>query len=315
MKCTCQICGEEGSHESILVKEMMAGTRESFSYFVCSACGTLQIERPIEDVSAFYDNETYSSFREVEAGRFRRLIASIRNRYALTGKGGWIGKTLNSKYPLTLAHYVFAKYAKRLDVRVLDVGCGNGKFLDLLSGTGFGRLMGIDPFIAQDSVRPGYAIRRCYINQLSEQFDIVWLHHSFEHVKNPLHDLSLIRERMTDQGVCLITVPVKGRVFEEFGASSYIIQAPHHNFLFTVKSMELLSAKASLDLVAYHQDAAGISNWLKLSDLWRRDIACAEMSKNLDGYFSEGDLRRFDSIERELASSGFGDNVTFVLRK
>lgn len=312
---TCNICGSKRPHEAIVAKEMMTGTRESFPYFACSDCGTLQIEHPVGDASAFYDNDTYGSFREIDVGRIRKKIASIRNRFALTGRGGWVGKLLDAKYPLTRAHYIFAQYANRMDMNILDVGCGNGKFLSLLSGVGFTRLSGIDPFIAQDVEKPGYSIRKKYLTNLTDQYDIVWLHHSFEHVKEPHRDLEAIRDRMSQHGVCLITIPIKGRVFEEFGADSYIIQAPHHNFLFTVKGMEILSAKASLALEAYHQDAAGISNWLKLSALWRRNIPCAEMDKDLNGYFSDTDLAHFSGIERELVSCGLGDNVTFVLRK
>jgi len=311
----CKICDSVGPHKGLLVKEMMAGTRASYPYFVCSDCGTLQIEHPVDDASAFYDNDTYSSFKEVDVGRIRKYIASIRNRCALTGRGGLVGRLLNAKYPLTRAHYIFAQYADRLDVSIIDVGCGNGKFLDLLSSAGFERLTGIDPFIAQELEKPGYSIRKKYLDQLTEQYDVLWLHHSFEHVKDPRRDLANVRDRMSQRGVCLLTVPIKGRVFEEFGADSYVIQAPHHNFLLTVKSMEILCANVSLVLEAHYQDASGISNWLKISALWQRNVSCSEMGQNLDGYFPESDIQRFKRIEKELASSELGDNVTFVLRK
>jgi SAM-dependent methyltransferase len=294
---------------------MTTGTHESLAYFICSGCGALQIEEPVDDVSSFYDNDTYSSFRDVDVGPIRKRLATIRNRFALTGGGGWVGRLLNRKYPLTRAHYVLARYADRMDLNILDIGCGNGKFLELLSGVGFTRLTGIDPFIAHDVEGPHYSIQKRYLSQVTAHYDIIWLHHSFEHVKDPHRDLADIRERLTQRGVCLITVPILGCVFEEFGADSYIIQAPHHNFLFTVKSMGILSAKASLVMEAHHQDAFGISNWLKLSALWRRNISCAEMRGDMNGYLSASDLTRFNGIERELLSAGLGDNVTFVLRK
>jgi hypothetical protein len=120
---------------------------------------------------------------------------------------------------------------------------------------------------------------------------------------------------MTPVGVCLVTVPVVGRVFEEYRASSYIIQAPHHNFLFTVRGMQALSSRVSLVLDSYCRDAFGIANWLKLSDLWRRDISCAEIGSDVDGHFSRCELEEFRRIEDEMVSGGLGDNVTFVFRR
>jgi hypothetical protein len=79
--------------------------------------------------------------------------------------------------------------------------------------------------------------------------------------------------------------------------------------------MQALSLRVSLVLDGYHRDAFGISNWLKLSDLWRRDISCAEIGSNVDVHFSRCELEGFRRIEDELVSGGLGDNVTFVFRR
>ena len=50
----CRICASNGPHPHFVVREMMFGTRESFDYFECSNCKTLQIVDIPADLARHY---------------------------------------------------------------------------------------------------------------------------------------------------------------------------------------------------------------------------------------------------------------------
>ena len=54
----CGACGGI-SLDRLRVREMMFGTREVFTYGECANCGSLTLLDPPEDLSRFYDHDTY----------------------------------------------------------------------------------------------------------------------------------------------------------------------------------------------------------------------------------------------------------------
>lgn len=73
------------------------------------------------------------------------------------------------------------------DSNILDVGCGNGFLLNQMYGFGFKNLTGIDPFIEADIHYPnGINVYKKYISELEGRYDVIMLHHSFEHIPDPV---------------------------------------------------------------------------------------------------------------------------------
>lgn len=311
---SCKICGNVNNNKNFTAREMMQGTRVEFEYLECSACGCVQIINVPANMTSYYANSSYGSFVSVGKTEIKKQIRIIRNRYAIFGIGGVLGYLLNKMVPLTADYRIIKDYAKA-DSKILDVGCGAGAYINDLSDIGFRNVSGIDPFLEIElKYDNGVVIRKTFLEQVTEQYDVILSHHSFEHVPQPLETLMSIKKLLRPGGVCLLTIPVAEDLYRQYGKDCYLIQAPQHFFLYSMKSMAVLTNNAGLRVEKIIRDAATTSNWYKYSKLWKRDVSCNEVGPSLDKNFSHRELTEFSQTERELNRQGRGDNITFILR-
>ena len=156
------------------------------------------------------------------------------------------------------------------DSEILDVGCGTGSFLNLLSRDGFTRLRGADPFIPQDiAYDNGVVIWKKTIPEVQEKFDFVMMHHAFEHMAEPLAVLREIRRVLKPNRRALIRIPIAGSfAWRKYGVHWAQLDAPRHLFLHTVDSMTRLAGQAGLELesVFYDSNSAAIHRQRKVRE-------------------------------------------------
>src|SRR5665647_1380688 len=133
----CRICNNELIGESIILKELMFGTNETFVYQRCANCNCLQIESIPSEMRRYYPDEYYSFIKSDILG-FKNWI----KRYLYNILSLWSGDFY--KPPS------FIKYGLNFTDRkkkILDIGCGDGKLLKEMNYFGFVNLTGIDPFL------------------------------------------------------------------------------------------------------------------------------------------------------------------------
>lgn len=109
-------------------------------------------------------------------------------------------------------------------------------------------------------------------------------------------------------------MPVVEDLYRQYGPTSYVLQAPQHFFLFTLRGMAILAQRAGLAIERAVRDATTTADWYKYSELWTRDVVAQGDRKALQAHFTTAELARFAQIETSLNAQGKGDNVTFVLR-
>jgi 2-polyprenyl-3-methyl-5-hydroxy-6-metoxy-1,4-benzoquinol methylase len=310
MKVNCKICNSKDVPlEFFNVKEMMTGTRDQFTYFRCANCGTLQIEEILFDMSKYYDKNYYSFSINYKTN----WLLYLRNRYGIRGKG-IVGFVLNKIFPTYLEHSIVGSYLLNDNTSFLDVGCGNGDFIKLLHDLGFDNLTGIDPFLlAPLKLSNNSSILNLSLHKLSGQFKVIRMHHVFEHVPNPDDTFKKLNDILADDGTLIVTIPIVGIVYKEFKEHSYVIQAPHHFFLYTEDSLIALANRYGLIINKVIRNPLGLQNWLKISKYWSENIANPEI-KNGDN-ISKRDKKKFSSIENHAIKNNLGDNVTFVFKK
>jgi len=247
----CRICSKTTENDFYEVKEMMFGTREVFRYVLCSNCNCLQIEEIPYDMSRYYPKRYYSY--QSSSLFFPLYEAAV----ALPAKNpvGLIYKAMNHFMLADASVTSVARLGLSKNARILDVGSGTGSFLRKIRFLGFTRLLGIDPFMPMEVNSP-VVIRRIEIGQLDAGlFDLIVFNHSFEHLRDPLHDLLEAKRRLQKKGIIIVRTPVVSWAFRKFGVSWFQIDAPRHFLVFSQYGFRLLVEKAGLKLDAIRYDS------------------------------------------------------------
>ncbi len=114
-------------------------------------------------------------------------------------------------------------------VRVADIGCGDGQFLEFLKGRGYDRIAGIEP----DALRARNARRRGVpvftsreeaesAELLKEPVEVLFVWHVLEHIEQPADFVDKYSRWMAPSGVMVISVPnqrsIQTRLFGYFSA-------------------------------------------------------------------------------------------------
>ena len=125
------------------------------------------------------------------------------------------------------------------ETKILDVGCGAGKWLIERYEEGHVNLFGCDPFIEEDiCYEPCIHIKKCTIHEMQGEFDLIRLGDSFEHMEDPYETLVSVKRLLADGGMCLLSTPLfPNAAYDICGVSWYEWDAPRHLFLHSRKSM------------------------------------------------------------------------------
>ena len=296
---------------------MMFGFRDAFDYFQCSHCGCLQISKFPADISRYYPDDYCAQKPLPYTPKLRSLAVSLRDKYALSGKG-LVGKFLHGRHPnpilSLLSHLPLSKKSS-----ILDVGCGSGFLLHSLRRLGFKNLQGIDPFNKNDiECADGIHIYKKHIHDVVGLWDIIMFHHSFEHVPDPAETLQTVAGLLPVGGHCLIRIPiVSSYAWEQYGINWAQLDAPRHYFLHSIKSMQFLARLAGLELYDTRYDSS--HQQLIACELYQRDISLQEYGsyspEQRDSIFTPKEIAAFVALALDLNESRQGDQAAFYLRK
>lgn len=193
---------------------------------------------------------------------------------------------------------------------ILDVGSGNGQLLLELKKLGFTNLQGIDPFIERDIDHgDGLKIHKQEIFSVTNKFDIVMLHHSFEHMEEPHKILQKISEITKYGGYLIIRIPVvDSYAWRTYGVNWYQVDAPRHFFVYTKKTLIGLVQKYGLSPVASYCDSTALQ--FTISDAYAKNQSFGESDSTNPSL-----LKKFRRQAIELNNQYDGDQACFVFQK
>ena len=128
--------------------------------------------------------------------------------------------------------------------KVLDVGCGDGKFLNRLQDRGWDTY-GIEPSTDVAFLRH----RRLESPPQDASFDFVVLHHVLEHVRSPLDLLSQLSRTLREGGIIFISTP-RLDTLPDHRDLPYCIDGRWHLMCYSERCLTGLLARAGLQAAA-----------------------------------------------------------------
>jgi SAM-dependent methyltransferase len=240
----CRSCGATEYHvtaEGIRDWEFGAGREASYAYRQCRSCDLVQLHPfpRLEDLIAAYPSD-YVAFvdQDEDRGALYRFLFRLQNRLFL--------RQLRSVVPK--------------GARVLDVGCGNGGFLERLRPLGVAELHGIDfsPHAVELAARKGVVTFQGVFEDFAATagtFDAVFMNHYIEHVLHPAAELRKACAVLKPGGWLIGELPnydsIDRRIFGRYWGGNHI---PRHTFQYSPATLGALLRDAGFADVTFHHE-------------------------------------------------------------
>lgn len=240
----CDLCGATSNTVLFEAFDRLYGCQGSFTYVRCDNCGLVFMNPQIPEsrLSNYYPQD-YTPHLSVK----QPSVSEIELHHCVLEK-------LNS------------------DSKLLDVGCGSGKFLHLIKTVTDCKVFGIDN--SQNAVQ---AAKTNYDIDVfegiiadapfdSHTFDAVTAWWVLEHVPNPSQVLSKISELLKPDGDCVIAIPnIASFNAGVFKNKWYHLDCPRHLYLYSPETITKLLDKAGMRVykIVFEKKAKGIVQSLR----------------------------------------------------
>jgi SAM-dependent methyltransferase len=129
--------------------------------------------------------------------------------------------------------------------RLLDVGCGDGSYMDQMRSKGL-EVHGVEPDPIKARIAQNKSLRvSCgtltELKDFEHCFHVITFNHVFEHVPNPHETLDKCRELMARGGILIIQVPRADSLLARiFAQDCSHFSVPFHLFNYSMKNMVTL---------------------------------------------------------------------------
>ena len=315
----CIICGNVEHNEVFEVRELQLGLNETFHYQLCKNCGSMQLIDPPADFIRYYPNENYYSFKmEMKELKKPGYFQKTKSNYILYGKNKLTGSLLSIGYKIP-EQYNWVKNTKAQPAdSILDVGCGNGSLLTLLFKLGFTNLTGIDPFINEAHDYGLIKIFKKEIHELNGNFDLIMMHHSLEHMSEPLKALQKAYSLLNKNKYLLVRIPVMGNYGWQYYKTYWCgLDAPRHIFIPSEKGMRMLATAAGFEIEKVEYDSNNYVIWCSEQYLKGVPLLAAE-SWSVNRYKSLFTKEKIKEFQRKIMTENKknnGDTAAYYLKK
>ncbi|WP_114751641.1 class I SAM-dependent methyltransferase [Pleomorphovibrio marinus] len=300
----CKTCLSEGEHPIYSIREMMFGSGEYFRYLQCRQCNSIQLVDEPKDIEYYYPDDYYAYSPLILSNFQVNLIKRLRLKAFLQSE-------------VELLKPVYGEWMKFLSAkkneRIADIGCGNGQLLYELFATGFRHLEGFDPFIpASRQVNKKVKLHKKGLEEVDGEYDVIMLHHTFEHLKDPRKAIEKITQLLAPGGRCLLRMPVAdAEVWDIYRENWVQLDAPRHFIIPSIKGIQILADAFGLELYKVVFDSTEFQFWG--SECYKEGVSFVH--EFTSDKFSRDDMKRYKEKAIKLNAEGKGDQACFYLRK
>ena len=321
----CMACGSDGVKQIYRgVKDSLFGADGTFDYYECCSCGTFKMVANIEPGSQY--TPSYSGRKKrsenIIKNYFRKILVFMGRGRCATDEAGRI----------TCALVKILKYVKLLDKRVLseklwvpnpkgdednrilDVGCGNGYYIEYMQNMGWSADgVEIDVESYNNSRKRGLSV---YLGDLSclelekDSYDIITVRHVIEHIKDPKLFLNECYSLLKSGGRVYITTPNS----QSYCSSKYHddwlgLDVSRHENIFSVDGLLRLVDNSNFRVIKINTNLR-ITKFVSRASYLRRVRKNVYYGMNLNAFF----VSLFDYYKAGVSQES-GDEIFCVLEK
>ena len=254
-------CGQT-THNTIIANRDRYGLL--FDSVVCDACGTVRLDPyfEVKRLATFYADiyqGLYARATELAEYFDRQLPYGNKIRELLFGNAAGDGR------------------------KVLEVGCGAGGGLSAFEKAGF-EVQGCDYSAELVNYGRSRGVKGLTVGPVDmiaarrQKFDLVYLHHVFEHVGEPLPTLRMIQRLLKPDGKLMIIVPDISLVQQYHRGKGDPIKLIHvaHKYNYTLTCFEQMARKTRLAAKLFTPSDAPTA-WNYAPELWI-ELSCTKGS-------------------------------------
>ena len=258
----CPLCGAAGDLAQSGISDPDGNLSGTWNFQRCAnpACGVYWLDPAPPPHELWKAYATYHTHTRKSGGGLAKVTLSLVHRliklcllplWAVDG----LKREADSLRFMTLAHEPAGK--------LLDIGCGGGRFLNRMKKRGWD-VEGID-FDAQatNKVTARYGVKT-YVGDLTQcalpanSFDVITMSQTIEHLYDPNATLHESLRILKPGGLLVITTPnVNSLGAREFGAFWRGWEAPRHLHLFSVESLQRLTQRVGFEVTEARTYSAG----------------------------------------------------------
>ena len=247
------------------------GVSGSWPFFECVTCGLAVLDAGPQDAGRAYPPEysQHSPVRRCDEPSARGAFSSSKEhiRRALLSRKGYGGRSSGAAQAfcgwicsrisrcVLGAQYGFLLFppARPLGF-LLDVGCGNGRFLSRMASLGW-NAYGIEPDDASRAIAAADPSVRIFSSweEASFQegfFDVIVMNHSLEHMGDPQGILKKCRRALAPDGIIGICVPNWASLSHRaFGRYCYHLEPPRHAVMYAPRTLSLMLRRCDFKVI------------------------------------------------------------------
>lgn len=241
----CPACNSKQLKE---INAIVVDNNKRYSLFHCIECD-LQFWLPLEKPPpTFYEDEIVTIYKELHKGR----------------------EKLDKRFKK-----FFERHPSLYNKKILDLGCGDGVFIEALTPNN--ELYGVDIDKRSIEVARQRGLKNLYnmdveefINYAKEiglRFDLITMFDLLEHLTDPKKVLEKLKSILKPSGLIVGTLPNRDRLFTNHIKTDF---PPHHFYRFSKRSLEQFIKRAGYEPLHIEVFEYGYVNKILLDRLIKR---------------------------------------------